>query len=61
MKLYHSPKDSYAGTHTHTHTYIHFYIDRFLYPIVHLTVYWIIGIKIKCVSEYVCEEEVFVC
>jgi hypothetical protein len=26
MKLYHSRKDSYAGTHTHT--YIHFYIDN---------------------------------
>jgi hypothetical protein len=26
VKLYHSLKDSYAGTYTHT--YIHFYIDR---------------------------------
>jgi hypothetical protein len=29
MKLYHSPKDSYAGTYTNT--YIHFYIDRLFY------------------------------
>jgi hypothetical protein len=29
-KLYHSPKDSYAGTHTNTHTHTHTYIHTYI-------------------------------